>query len=97
MLESFLPVKKLSELTVERNYRVTDLRYVKTKFGQRITIDIDKQFTCYLPERFVKVLDQDPDLFQQMTTAAHGNNLLMEYHGTRYNNLQFKPARETMG
>lgn len=95
MLASFLPVKKLSDLALERNYGVTDIRCVKTSFGPRITIDIEESFTCYLPARFVKAFEDDANLLQQMTAAAHEKKLLMQYYGTRYNNLEFKPVRPT--
>lgn len=97
MLSGFLPVKKLSELDLERDYGVTDIRNVKTSFGARITVDIEETFTCYLPARFVKVFEEDVNLLLQMTTAAHEKKLLMRYYGTRYNNLEFKPIRQTEG
>lgn len=89
--------KKLSELALDRDYRVTDIRSVKTSFGARITVDIEEAITCYILARFVKVFEEDVNLWMQMTTAAHEKKLLMRYYGTRYNNLEFKPVRQTEG
>lgn len=97
MLTSFLPVKKLSEFTPEKNYRLTDLKKVKTIYGQRISIDMEEHFTSYLLARVVKAFEEDPDLFQQITPAVYNNNFFMQYRGLRYNSLEVEPARETKG
>lgn len=97
MLASFLPVKKLSELSLERDYGVTDIRCVKTTFGTRFAVDIEEAFTCYLPARFVKVFEEDANLLQQVKMGAHDKNLFMRYHGTHYNNVEFKAGRQIEG
>lgn len=90
-LSEFLPAKKLSELSLKTDYKISDVRAVKTRFGPRIIVEVDREFTCFLPSRFTKVLENET-LFQQMVTAARENNLLMEFFGDDFNSLEFKPA-----
>lgn len=89
---AFLPVKKLSELELKKDYSISDIRTVQTKWGTRIVIDVENTFACFLPARFVLLFEKDDQLFQQMIAAARENNLAMEYRGTKFNNLEFKPS-----
>jgi len=91
-VSEFLPTKKLSDLTIGTDYRITGVRNVQTKYGPRITIDVNDELTCFLPQRFVKAFEENTALFHQMVAAARDNNLLMNYQGTKFNNLEFKPA-----
>lgn len=89
-MADFLPIKKLSDLTVQEEYSVTDLRFVRTKYGKRVIIDVANEFTCFLPGRFVHLFEDDNGLFEQMIAAAHKNKLGMQYLGSEFNNLEFK-------
>lgn len=87
---AFLPTKKLSELTLEKDYTVTDIKTVHTVWGSRVVIEVESEFSCFLPARFVKVFEEDEQFFEQMKAAAHENKLLMCYYGTNLNSLEFK-------
>lgn len=86
----FLPTKKLSELTLEKDYMVTDIKSVHTSWGTRFVIEVESEFSCFLPARFVKVFEEDEQFFRQMKTVARENKLLMCYYGTNLNSLEFK-------
>lgn len=92
--EEFLPLKKLSELEMKKEYTVTGMRTSQTKWGTRITVDLDGEFTCFLPSRFVQAFEEQQALFQQMTVAAGEKKLRMIYYGSKYNHLEFKEATE---
>lgn len=94
LLEALLPFKKLSELELQKDYRVTALKNSQTRWGSRFVMDLDNQCSCYLPERFVKVFEDASELFKQMSEAAANNNLIMQYHGTKFNKIEFKNAKE---
>lgn len=87
----FLPVKKLCELDLEKDYQITGVRISATKYGSRVIVDIDNSFACFLPARCAKALAESSDLFEQMKKAVQDNNLLMCYGGGEYNEVQFKP------
>lgn len=93
-LTEFLPVKKLCELKTDRDYKITNIKNVNTKWGSRITIDVENEFTCFLPSRFVKAFEEDEEMFRQMNASAQSGALLMQYLGTKYNNVQFKAAAQ---
>lgn len=94
LLTEFLPVKRLAELTPEKEYIVTDIKRVQTKWGSRITVDVEGEFTCFLPTRFVKLFEEDDALFHQMTAVAHANNLILRYYGGKFNSMEFKEAQK---
>lgn len=93
-VSQYLPVKKLSALTVGEDYKITSMRTVQTKWGMRVTIDVNNELSCFLPQRFGKAFEENDTLFRQMLAAAHDNNLLMQYLGTEFNNVEFKAARQ---
>lgn len=93
-LTEFLPLKKLCDLKTDIDYKITNIRNVNTKWGSRITIDVENEFTCFLPYRFVKAFDEDEEMFRQMEASAQSGTLLMRYHGTKYNNVEFKAATQ---
>lgn len=88
--EEFLPVKKLMELEIEKEYTITKMKTSQTKWGPRITVDLENEFTCFLPSRFVQAFAENDTLFQQMVTAVSENKLRMLYYGSKYNHLEFK-------
>lgn len=92
LLEASLPVKRLCELELQKDYYITNIRSVQTTWGARIVVDVDSEFACYLPARLVKVFEGSDELFQQMSEAAANKNLIMQYYGTKFNKLEFKAA-----
>ena len=87
----FLPMKKLSTLTVMKDHHITDLRFVTTQFGKSIAAGIEAEYTVFLPKRIVTALKGDKDQFAKMVVAARENKLRMEYQGGKYkSHIQFK-------
>lgn len=86
----FLPTKKLSELTQQSDYQITDMRAVETKFGKRIIVDVRDEFAVFLPARLAKVFHEDNVTFMKMIETAHNGQLYMNYFGGKYNSVEFK-------
>lgn len=78
---SFLPKKKLTELTISQSYKVTTLRQVKTMYGARVVVTLNKEFQVFLPPRFQKLFEKEPKLFSDMEVAAKSSQLNIVYHG----------------
>lgn len=94
-LSEFLPVIRLAELTVEKEYNVTNVRRVQTKWGVRIIIELENEFSCFLPVRFAKLFDEDDALLQQMISVVQEKkNLIMQYYGGQCHNIEFKEAQK---
>lgn len=89
-LEDFLPTQKISELQAMADYQITGMRKCKTKFGERVTVDVDGEVTVFLPARIAKTLNEDNDMFQTMLTACEEKRLQMRYLGGSYNQVEFK-------
>lgn len=89
-IAEFLPTKKLSELTAQSEYPISDIRAVQTKFGKKFIADVSDEFTVFLPTRLVKVLDEDTVMFEKLLAAAKGGHLNMKYFGGKYNSIEFK-------
>lgn len=86
----FLPWKKLSELTPEAHYPITDLRTTQTKFGRGYAMDIDTEFSVFLPTRLVKLFDADIPAFEKIQEAARDGHLYIQFLGGKYNSFEFK-------
>lgn len=87
--EDYLPTKKLSELEVDKVYRVTDIKSVKAKYGKTIIVSIDNAFSVFLPSRIVTILlDNQKDL-EDMMNAANENHLGLRFLGGKYNQFEF--------
>lgn len=87
---AFLPTKKLSEVPKDRNLCITAMRKVATKFGPRITVDVDNTYSVFLPARIVSYLiDDREDSLSRMIQACTENRLYMHYLGGAYNNVTF--------
>lgn len=92
--EAYLPVNKLSELSLEKDYRITGVRKATTKFGSRIIVDVEETFSCFLPARYAKAFAENSSLFEQMVKASKDCNLCMRYKGGQYNDVEFKPCAD---
>lgn len=84
----FLPCKKLKELEEGKNYHLTSIRKVETKYGLKIKVDIDNEFTVFLPARMTKIA-QDATTFANFVTAVEENQVTLHYIGGPYNKIEF--------
>ncbi|CAG5079599.1 Protein of unknown function [Cotesia congregata] len=87
-LEDFLPTKKLTDLTVNNEYRISELKIVNTKFGPRIIAIIDDLYVVFLPARTAKLL-KDPEDIKKFNVAALKKELFLLYLGGQFNNFEF--------
>jgi hypothetical protein len=53
-----LPLKKVSELTLNEVYIITDIAKVKTKVGDAILVKTD-QFKCFIPKKWLEILTEE--------------------------------------
>ena len=51
--------KKLSELEQNVPYAVSDAKFVKTKFGEKIVVTLNDEFNIFLPDRYNKSLSDE--------------------------------------
>ena len=88
-LENFLPTKKLMELDIGRDYKITAMKKANTKFGSQIIVGLDNEFSVFLPTRISKALENNPEQFQYMLEASAEDRLLIRYLGGKYNQCEF--------
>lgn len=89
-MPEFLPTKKLTEMEVQREYPISGMKFVQTRYGKRVVVELSGQFAVFLPERLAKAFENDEALFQQMIESSQKNHLYMTYHGGKYNSVTFK-------
>lgn len=87
--EGYLPTKSLSELAKNGIYDVTKIKKVQTKYGPRIIVEMNADFISYLPSRFAKHFEEDPNSLEMMQEAAAAKQLQMKYLGGTYNIVEF--------
>lgn len=88
--EEPLPTRKLRDLELHQEYYITDLKSVQTKFGERIIAEITEEYIIFLPARITGVFKQDGELFKGTQQAAHQRQLVLIYHGGKYNSIEFR-------
>uniref|UniRef100_A0A6V7L7C7 Uncharacterized protein n=1 Tax=Bracon brevicornis TaxID=1563983 RepID=A0A6V7L7C7_9HYME len=79
---AYLPTKKMMELNPELQYKITNSRSVKTKFGDSVVATLDDEFTVFLPSRLSKLILTDKKMREEMEQAITGGNLRLKYLGT---------------
>ncbi|KAK0073008.1 hypothetical protein PV326_013878 [Microctonus aethiopoides] len=94
--DAFLPKKPWSELQPQTKYDVTSMKIVKTKFGDRIVITIDDQYSVFLPERIVKFLLNDGEQFLQMVEAVENHDLVIHYIGGENSACEFQSKKKLL-
>lgn len=89
-IEEFLPTKKLRDLELEINHPITNLKIVRTRYGERVVIEIANSYVVFLPERIFNVFEANDDLLEKTRQAAEEGHLALIYHGGKYNSFEFK-------
>ncbi|KAK0177142.1 hypothetical protein PV328_001221 [Microctonus aethiopoides] len=78
-----------SRLEVEINYKVTEMKTVKTKFGESLVVTLNEEFTVFLPSRIVKYLMKEREQYKLLSDAAPNGKLNMHYIGGQYRECEF--------
>lgn len=89
-VEEFLPTRKLRDLELEKNHQVTNLKIVRTKYGERVLIEIANEFVVFLPERIFSVFERDDELLKKTVKTAEEGHLALIFYGGKYNSFEFK-------
>lgn len=87
--QEYLPMKDLEDLVLYKDYKITKVCRITTKFGIRITVDVEDSFSVFLSARMAKRLNDDDELLQEMMEACEENRLQMRYLGGEYNQIEF--------
>lgn len=85
----YLPSKKLHELEVNGDYLITDIRPAKTKYGRKFIVEVQCEFTVFLPSRVSDILNEDTNVLSELVEAAHASQLSMKYIGGKLNGIEF--------
>ena len=88
-LDNFLPTKKLMELDIGSDYKTTAMKKANTKFGARIIVGLDNEFSVFLPTRISKALENNLEQFQYILEASAEDRLLISYLGGKNNHCEF--------
>lgn len=82
-----LPVMKLYDLDIDRNYFVTALKPEMTKTGPAIFAELDCEFLVRLPDRVSDALYKEDAFLNHMMDAANKYALSITYLGN--SNMKF--------
>lgn len=86
---NYLPTKKLKDLQVEGDYFISDIRMIKTKYGDRYIAEIQSEFTVFLPARVIKAFQQNSTMFEELLKSVRAGQLSMRYIGGNLNGIEF--------
>lgn len=77
----FLPKKTLNDLKIDEVYKVTAIRQVKTMFGSRVVVHINKEFQMFLPTRFQNFFVQEHEQLLNLQIEVKKDRLHMKHLG----------------
>lgn len=86
---NYLPTKKLKDLQVQGDYKISDIRMVKTRYGDKYIAEIQSEYTIFLPARVIKAFEQNPAIFEEMLKSTRAGQLSMKYIGGTWNGIEF--------
>lgn len=81
---------KMMDLEINKNYHVTDVVQVNTKYGEKIIVTTEDGFRMFLPARISRALINDPEQLQQLKEECKKEHLYLCYLGGKYNSCEFK-------
>ena len=58
---SYLPTKRLRDLELNKQYKITSLKKVSTKYGLKIVLELDSSFDIFLPSKVNSLLLEKPE------------------------------------
>ena len=92
-IEEYQERKKLSELTVNKIYKILDAAKKETKkFGDKVTVtymDGNLTYTSYVPKRVNEYLLADSERLENFIKEAVSGIASFKYLGGPYNNMKF--------
>ena len=58
---SYLPTKRLRDFELNKQYKITSLKKVSTKYGLKIVLELDNSFDIFLPGKVNSLLLENPE------------------------------------
>lgn len=90
-MEEHMPRRKLSDLEVGKNYMVTRIREVTTRFGRKVVADFNEEFQLFLPSKISAAILKDEEFFIKLSDDANRLNLSVMYQGG--NSFKFESCK----
>ena len=84
--EAQLELKKVADLEVGKLYQLSNIRKVKTRFGDRIIIGIEGTFSVFLPARLT---DRVTSTFDNLLEAVEERRMFIKFLGGQFNLCEF--------
>lgn len=66
-LDDFLPVIKPKDLTIGELYNITEIKVVKTKYGSSVILELNEEFSLFLPRRITKFILKSDETLKNFT------------------------------
>lgn len=78
------------ELEMDITYQVTNMIFINTEETSKIMVDLDNQFSVYLPKEANNFWNNNHDLFNRMVQVARRKRLgLRCVRGELFNRVEF--------
>ena len=87
--KEFLPTKKMSEMELDTDYLITDVKKAETRYGDKVLVYINNQFNVFLPLRMSRTLLDNPELYEQFQNGVESGSLKMRFLGGKYFQCEF--------
>ena len=78
---NFLPCKKLKDLIVNEQYKVTTIKIVTTKYGKKAVVELNNSFDIFLPKKASDLLVSNETLYNHLQEDIHEKEVKLKYLG----------------
>lgn len=85
-----LKVTPLASLEINKSYLISGIRKMKTRYGDRIMMDLNKSFSIFLPSRISVALFEKNNYYQTIENCVITQKpVYLVYLGGKYNEIKF--------
>ena len=77
----YLPTKRLKDLVVNNEYNITKIKRVKTKFGDKIVLELDAEFDIFMPNKVNNYLINNDENYARFIHDFQTKSLKIKYLG----------------
>ena len=83
-------LRKISDLDLEVDYNIENIRKVATKYGEKVVVDLEENSCCYLPHRVSnELLSEDERGFQGFKEQLKESTVKLRRLDGQWNPIRF--------
>ena len=83
------PTRPVKQMLPNQSYKIRRMRFVSTRYGARVIVELIDFGTAFLPPRIWRLLHDNNALYQDLQGQIENQRLSIRYLGGRFNAVEF--------